>query len=467
MISVSALPENDPLRTVQAFELEFGLFDFRIDGWSPWRILRPMVVSHLARLPLASRRRERVASRLWRLSVGTVMLIAHLVLGRKRDGVIKSFASALREREGGCFRDVYFDSLLDSGLDCFKIEVIDSPSFEENRKLAQRRAHLNADVIQLWARALLTILPRSQYDEYFRSLELNLQRALGIQLPWRGMRNVVYSIFWQIRIYRWMLRRLQPRFVAVTDTAEYALSVACRRERVRFIELQHGIFGRTHPDVPPGKAAGDGLELMLPEFLAVFGDFWRRCIQGTAFDRVQVVPVGSGQIEKARQMRLRRRSNGQHRIVATSQGLDTERLGAWLETMIRSAPDGTLFELIIKLHPTYDRDRGPYNHLASLPQVRVIGGAESPSTYELIAHADLHISISSACHFDALGIGVPTVIVPLATHETVLDLVDGVCVHLVSEPHKVWEVLATDVATTRAEEFYKSGFVGNMRALVA
>ena len=464
---MSRSPENDPLHTVQAVELESGLFDLRIDGWSPWRILRPMVVGQLARLPLAPRRGEPLASRLWRLIVGTLTLAVHLVVGRKRDGLIKSFASALREREGGRFRDVYFDSLLDSGLDCFKIEVIDSSSFEENRRLALRRADLNADVIQLWARVLLTIRPPREYDEHFRTLELTLQHKLGIQLPWRGMRNMVYSVFWQIRIYRWILRRLQPRFVAVTDTAEYALSVACRRERVRFIEMQHGIFGRTHPDVPPDKVAGDGLELMLPEFLAVFGDFWRRCIQGTAFDRVQVVPVGSGQIEKARQMRLRHRSNGERRIVVTSQGLDTERLCEWLEAMIRTAPEGLRYELTIKLHPTYDRDRGRYSRLATLPHVQVIGGAESPSTYELIAQADLHISISSACHFDALGIGVPTVIVPLASHETVLDLVDGICVHLLSEPHKVWEILATEVATTRAEEFYKSGFVGNMRALVA
>jgi hypothetical protein len=50
---------------------------------------------------------------------------------------------------------------------------------------------------------------------------------------------------------------------------------------------------------------------------------------------------------------------------------------------------------------------------------------ESPSTFELLRDADLHLSISSTCHYDALGLGVPTVILPFRTHEVVGNLVEA------------------------------------------
>ena len=42
--------------------------------------------------------------------------------------------------------------------------------------------------------------------------------------------------------------------------------------------------------------------------------------------------------------------------------------------------------------------------------------------FELLQRANLHVSIASASHYDAIGLGVPTVILPFSTHDVVLPL---------------------------------------------
>jgi hypothetical protein len=207
---------------------------------------------------------------------------------------------------------------------------------------------------------------------------------------------------------------------------------------------------------------------MLPECLAVFGEYWRARLAGTALSRISIVPVGNSQIERARRLRARRPVATCRRILVTSQGLDTARLCAWLGTALDAVPPGKSFELVIKLHPSYDSAaRQEFAALAARPGVRVVAGAESPDTYELLSQADLHLSIASACHFDALGVGVPTVIVPLAGHEALLELVDDTSVSLATDPAAIWSLPLTPVAPDRAASFYAAGFADNLRRLLA
>jgi hypothetical protein len=74
--------------------------------------------------------------------------------------------------------------------------------------------------------------------------------------------------------------------------------------------------------------------------------------------------------------------------------------------------------------------------------VRVISGSEAPSTFELLSSADLHLSISSACHYDALGLGVPTVIIPLANCDWVLSLHRAGHAFLAKTPKELLEIVS-------------------------
>lgn len=461
------MTEKDASVALCSFETKHRLFDVLVDGWSAWRVLRFQVASAMMALPLSRARRAGALARMARMALGSIRLSLQLVIGRQRDAIIKSFTSALREKHDHRYRDVYFDALIDCNLDCYKIESRNSGKFEVNRRSAFRPADLDADVLAIIARLLAAFFPRRELDTFFASLEHRLHSELGVSLSSRHMQLVVSTVYWQIRLYRLLIRRLRAKYVLAADSQEYALITASRRERVRFIELQHGVFTAFHPDAVPESAPGSAEQLVLPDCLAVFGDFWKRLLHGTALRRIQVVPVGNGQVEGARRLREQNLAHdGTIHILMTSQGLDSDRLATWLERMLECAPSEQVL-LTIKLHPIYDAKVDAYSALVSKFGVRIIGGADDPDVYHLLATAHLHLSIASACHFDALGIGVPTIVIPLTGHEGVVEFVDGVCMHLAERPDDVWRIAATtgDLKAL-ARDFFASGYVSNVRALL-
>ncbi|MFX5862045.1 hypothetical protein ABTE64_18120, partial [Acinetobacter baumannii] len=80
--------------------------------------------------------------------------------------------------------------------------------------------------------------------------------------------------------------------------------------------------------------------------------------------------------------------------------------------------------LSIKLHPVYDQGDLNFAGLQRDDRVSVVAGSELPTVFDMLSEADLHLSIASACHFDAAALGVRSVIIPLAGHESLLHAVD-------------------------------------------
>lgn len=91
-----------------------------------------------------------------------------------------------------------------------------------------------------------------------------------------------------------------------------------------------------------------------------------------------------------------------------------------------------------------------------------------PNVWELLAATDLHLSISSASHFDAVALGVPSVVVPLASHERMLHAVDGASLLVARNPEDVWKLAreARPLDPHVCERFAAAGFLDNLLRLV-
>ena len=82
---------------------------------------------------------------------------------------------------------------------------------------------------------------------------------------------------------------------------------------------------------------------------------------------------------------------------------------------------------MVRLHPGYDGDGANYRAIANYDsRVVVMAGDAMPPTHEVIALSDLHLSISSTCHYDALGMGTPTAVLGLPGHASMAELVADV-----------------------------------------
>ena len=158
------------------------------------------------------------------------------------------------------------------------------------------------------------------------------------------------------------------------------------------------------------------------------------------------------------------------RLVVTTQGIDRDALIVFLETFLLSYPGNCV--LNVKLHPAYDKSPVPYNKILGADhRVRILCGTDEPNTFDLIARSDLHLSIASACHFDALGIGTPTVVLGLAGHDVVLDLVAAGDAMFAGSPVELADIVGrrcwTAVTETVSGKYYCHGFLKNLSPLIA
>ena len=460
---------DDRLEQLYAFETRHRLFERQFEGWSIWRTLRRVVHRELTAdvNPIGSG--EAGGQSRFRGKAGPIaQLLTRLIAPPRADLVLMTLTSALRDVDGDRYRDIYFDDLLDTGLSAFKIEAGNAGGMNARSAHAVRPAHVSVVAVDFLARlrARLRPLPKNVLA-FSETLSEQLRAELGVILPARWMQRTIGATREQARIYERLLRRTGAKAVLVVDTAEFSMLIAARRAGVPLIEVQHGVFTVEHPDAVPALPGLDQRSLLLPDRYAAFGEYWKRVLAGLAMPADHIVPVGYQLIDRMRAVRAQRQPTTNLRLLAATQGLATPELVAWLDAFAAAAPAGKDWTLHIKLHPAYEPSTEPYAALAKYPQIEVVRGDQQPSTVDLLAKADLHLSISSTSHFDAISIGVPTVILPLPGHEIISFVADEKTAFIARDPADIWRIIESQpVIPDQGEDFCAAGYVRNLRSLI-
>jgi hypothetical protein len=465
------LSERGAAERLEAIERQFDLYSLKLHGWVAWRAIRGPVAFLLNGYSVAQ---QSAASRQLSLPsiAAEVARYAWALLKRQRRTLlIRTLSSATGEPQGSKLRDIYFDSLLENGLDAHKVH-------QQNTARSIRRAQMlfpyetSHSGIAALARVLAAVWISAETSRVARRLcdaLIALDRE-SVTYAWVVRR--LGSIRWQAWLYGMLLKAVRPRAVLVADAGEYALNIACKRLGVTFVEIQHGVFTENHPDAVPAWALhhATAAELILPDVLGVFGAYWARRLHDTALGRQRLVPVGSDVLDRWRERRneRKRRADLSVTILVTTQGQERARLIDWLETVIAQAPLERQWRIVVKLHPIYDGDPALYSSLMAHSGVEIVGQGSSRSVYELMVEADAHASISSASHFDAIGLNVPTVVIPLPGSELVMDMVDGTRVFRGDDPRQVWDcALNPRPPETGDDDLYAAGFVDRVRNIVS
>lgn len=459
------LSEAEAALQLEQLEEEYGLWSLRVKDFSPWRIVRFAVGLDLQCLPFSSNSLPRSA--LAKACLRSLVDIAFM--RRNHRYVVKSFASALRSRGAVGYEDVYFESLLQNVPGGLRLHSLNAIGYE-GRALSWSGPNVDTTLILVVGAVFGRIFPVRDSKQIFKHIEQAINTCIpGNRFPARRVRRMFSSFWWQSVLYRWLLRYSGVKAVFVADSGERAMLKAARETECRFVELQHGIFTPNHPDALP-LALGLDVEdsgLLLPNIVAAYGSHWvaahrDRLLGGCG----RIRPVGASFIEQLRLKRHRSKPSDEVvKILVTTQGLAREELIALLREFLNSchAP----LKLDIKLHPAYDTSPNRYVEvLGSDSRVTVIPGSAEPDTHSLLASCSLHVSISSACHYDALGLRVPTVVLALPNHEIVLDLVKTGQAQLVRSAGQLSEIVAArawiSVPAESADGYYKTGFADNL-----
>jgi hypothetical protein len=415
---------------LQELETRYGLFKYQVDGYSAWRLLRFNAAIAIQNLPFVFN----VSNFNWRWlrdRLGLALFeIGSLLFPKRADFFVKTHSSAWNDMQAGRFKDICFDDFLGEAGSYFKLETLNNPDFAQKRKRALLPVSMTTALIDLITVLLVFLHGPAEITRTARMISTDIaEEATRMQLGYKSIRNTLRRFYWSKRIYKWMFGRIQPRFVMVSDTGEFSVWAAARELGIPAIEFQHGIFSRHHSNALPPTAAPYKDTIVTPDRIFLYGDYWRRELEGAGFHDRELMVVGSPYMDYYRQRRAEflaeKHQRGPLSILLTTQGLDRDRLIQFIHELLQLARGRLDLALNIKLHPN-EKQREQYERilLANHQNVRVLLGHELPSTFDLLSRSDIHMSIASAVHYDSLGLGVPTVILPLAGHEIVQHLAD-------------------------------------------
>lgn len=459
------LSEAEAAVELQILEKEHELFSLRIRGYSPWRLLRFPVSLALQNISLQAPSLSKIL--LIRACFRSLIDIAKMP--RKQRYVVKSFASALRGEAPEGYDDVYFGNLLKTFPGGIRFYSVNAAGYD-NRSSVWPGPTVDVTLLLVIGSLLAHLFPVRDGGKVFECIFLAIKSSINSQyFSAKRMRRLYSSFWWQSLLYRHLLRYAGVKTVFVADTGERALLKAARENNCIFVELQHGIFTSNHPDALSNQLGFDSSDrgILLPDMLGLYGNYWTNIHKHTLLGCAgRVKSVGASFIEE---MRARRRSKLTNedsiRLLVTTQGLARKELINLLSEFLENC--SIPFILDIKLHPTYDINTIPYIEAFSQDaRVNIIAGNMRPDTYGLLENCCLHLSISSACHYDAIGLQIPTVVLKLPSHELVLDLVVAGEALIVKNGRELANIVAAkawiSISEEVADKYYHFGFSKNL-----
>jgi hypothetical protein len=463
----------DVLARMREAEKTRDLFSFRVGNWSAWQTLRFRVFLELSNLPFASTSRPSRWGRLASFARAWLKDGMRFVRPPRATVLVKTFSSARRLILDGKALDIYFDELLDTPAPAFRIETVNRPPSSGGEEFpAYRTADVNAVLFDTTAALLARCWVPREVRDVARRLAKALEAGLGpTSFSEKRVARILAAFHWEKRLYARLLAKVAPRCVLVADTGEWALMAAAKERGVVFAEFQHGLLHPLHATVLPGELRGMKSHLLIPDKYLLYGDYWVDRLR--AFGPYDAEPVAVGNVHLDRYRALRRarpaRCGGAPvEIVVTTQALDQEGLIRFFKEFLEKARARLNVRLVIKTHPGHENNGADYeNAFRGDARVTVVPGMASPNTFELLARADAHVSVSSSCHYDAIGLGTPTIILGLATHDLVRHLHEEGRAALVFTPEEMVRVVESGEAQPLPESvgalFFKPGALGNAR----
>lgn len=445
-------------------ERRYDLLRYRVDGWAAWPLLRFEVSVSVAGVTypgaLAAGRGDRLRRAL--------RDVPALVTAKPARHLIKTYSSGLAEEIEGRYWDIWFDDIVAAAGSTFKIETPNNPQFIARSVQARTPRNIWSCSIDAVAWTLARRRPAPELVNAAAALSQAMRDGLGhpkFDVEWvlTRLRHFLSSK----RVYRALLRRVRPAYVLINDSTEHALVAAAKEHGACAVELQHGVSDRTHAGYGwTDYAVPYRATMPMPDRLLLYGEHWKRELEAGGFWGDALRVVGCPRIDRYRRV-APARPDDRTVVLFTTQGLDTARVTVFLRQFLESVQGRAVVRLVIKLHPQHDCNPQVYQDAldAFRDSVSVIPGNQAPSTFELLSGSHVHVSIASATHYDAIGLGVPTIILPFQTHEVALPLSHAGHAHLARTPADLADLVvrARDLRLPRevSDYYFRSDAVTN------
>jgi hypothetical protein len=449
---------------IQRMEANHDLFAFQVDGYSGWCLLRFRLAILASKLVVESNPVVLNKRRSFQITFRDLFSL----LGYHSPNLIAFTASTNRaEIENGLYKDIYFDDLLKNIRHPYKVEHINNPLYLPRSMHALIPSNITTTGINLVTSLLMRKRRSNTYLTAAEPIHATIEQYFPGVLSAAMIVRIFEHFHWNRRVYTALLSYLKPEMIVMqTAYTRHALVAAAQERDIKVIEFQHGIIDRHHPgyswlqSAQPYKA-----QIPLPDRIYLYGEHWKNELTYNHFWDRELRIVGSARLDQYRKKRRDDIESKSLKILVTTQGIDVDPVNSFLLKFLEIAENHKKIQLWIKLHPRESKKTTYEEAFKGHTNVQIIMGQEDPSTFELLCKADFHASIHSTCHYEALGLGTPTIILPFSGHERVLHLVTGGYGILVSTPEEmaqlVCRVSVQRVPERISEYFFKPDALEN------
>ncbi|MDY6868729.1 MAG: hypothetical protein SVT56_12670, partial [Chloroflexota bacterium] len=307
-----------------------------------------------------------------------------------------------------------------------------------------------------------------------REIYLAIRTAFGKEIISLDRIAHFFRVFsWRKKFYSYLLSRIKPQYLLVNcaySNGNHSIVAAAKECRITVIEFQHGILGEHHPGFSWTEYAHPYKhEMPLPDYIFLYGEHWKQRLLMNKFwhtDELRV--VGSLRMEQYRQKRRTPRREEKCILTLTTQGIVTENLIEFIAEFLNIAEGQLDFELNLKLHPGEESKALYEASLGDNPHVHILLNKEEPSTFSLLVDSNLHISISSTVHYEAMALGIPTIILPLVeVFEQILQFQEEGAVYVAKTPQELLDIVLCyqeiEITSDIGELLFKRGALENMK----
>lgn len=463
--------ESEVTAILQALEERYDLLAHQLDGWCVWPVLRFSVSRALQALPhdpvgAQFSRRELLA-----FAIRDAWDFFHL---GPVECVAKTYGSYHSEVVAGRSKDVFFDDLLLLERHYAKIEVINSRHFEKGMPPRLVPRAISASAIGLLSDRLASYRPVASVEHIAEPIGRCLRQDLGLEAFSTPFVSAFLSRFqWTKRLYRALLARCHPQLLLLGEVGDYAITAAARELGIRVVEFQHGMAHQDYPAMSWSRyALPYKARIALPNRVLLYGPYWAKEWCAYGFWQDEVRSVGSVRVDHHRRMPIER-SDLACTLVVTLQGTDTDRLISFFQSFLQladaqPADQQIPLRIVFKAHPVYStRDDRFIDAFGGDTRVELVTGAQRPGTFELLKQAHFHLSIYSTCHYEALALGVPTLVLPFTGVENVMKMLAVGDAILADTPETLLQIVAgwrtATVPAGIGERYFTPDALSNIR----
>ena len=242
-----------------------------------------------------------------------------------------------------------------------------------------------------------------------------------------------------------LIRKVKSSAVIITSSPRYyGVTAAAKEMDIPVIEIQHGVSNNLHPSYNwPAWACDRKSELPLANKMFMWGSYWTENHIAKGFwKKEDLLPFGFCRMDEERKkvhkcghIANNKKSNLINLLFTPSRDTRKESVSFFSSFLKIVTQQNLKLMLNIKMHPNESADAHFYEDLhKQYPELCKIYKHADCSLYELLSISDLHLSVHSTTHYEAIGLQTPTMVIGLNGSELMSELLESCCARLCKTP---------------------------------